>query len=168
MHPIFVENEESQAWFDAIATVSHEDADRIRIPDEATWREWLHYVEVPAEDIDAVVATTPTRESDPELFRILQHGAAHLISYMGKIEYPVKFATLKDFNDPDTRYFYVQLLTACLPFARDYHKSLGVPADISQATFADLGRNVRVHRKREDVGGLGVMWWLMLHFSTLR
>jgi hypothetical protein len=61
----------------------------------------------------------------------------------------------------------VQLLAACLPFVREFHASRGVLDHISQATLADLGRNIRVHRKREGVGGLGVMWWLMLHFRGL-
>jgi hypothetical protein len=86
---------------------------------------------------------------------------------MGEIDGPTKFAALKDFNDPASRYFYVQLLTASLPFVRNYHKSISVPEIITQATLADLGRNVRVHRKREGVGGLGVMWWLMLHFLVI-
>src|SRR5690606_24606621 len=91
-------------------------------------------------------------------------GAALLLRGMGEISYEHRFAALADFNHPGHRYFYVQLLTACLPFVREYHRSLGIPEDISQATLADLGRNVRVHRKREGVGGLGVMWWLSLHF----
>lgn len=164
MHPIFAENDDTEAWLNAISGVPDIDAERIQIPDETTWRQWLEYVEIPTEDIDAVIATTPTPESDPDLYRILQQGAAHLIAAMGEIDGPAKFAALKDFNDPASRYFYVQLLTVCLPFVRNYHKSIGVPEIITQATLADLGRNVRVHRKREGVGGLGVMWWLMLHF----
>jgi hypothetical protein len=167
MHPAFANTPESQAWFDAIATVPDSDADRIHIPEDTTWKAWLEYVEIPDQDFAGVMATAPSPESDEELYRILQRGAAYLVSYMGTPDRPVPFAPLVDFNSPTYRYFYVQLLTACLPMVRAYHRSRGIPDTVSQATLADLGRNVRVHRKREGVGGLGVMWWLMLHFRGL-
>lgn len=167
MHQAFADTPESRAWFDAIETVSAADADRVLIPESGSWREWLEFVEVPEEDMADVIATTPGPANDPELRRILQQGAAYLTSFMGTIDRPVPFAALADFNSSKYRYFYVQLLTACLPAIREYHNSRGVPEEISQATLADLGRNVRVHRKREGVGGLGVMWWLMLHFRGL-
>lgn len=162
VHEIFADTPESKYWFEALEKVAESDKNRIQIPGAETWREWLEYVEIPAEDIDNVIATTP--ESDSELYDILQRGASTIVNAMGQIASPPRFAALADFNHPQYRYFYVQLLTACLPFVRDYHRSLGLPESISQATLADLGRNVRVHRKREGVGGLGVMWWLMSHF----
>lgn len=164
MHTIFADTDDTRAWFDYLETVPEADADRIEIPPADTWREWLQYVEVPEEDLEDVIASTPTETDAPDLYRILQKGAAGLVSAMGQVESPPRFAALKDFSDPDHRFFYVQLLTACLPHVRAYHASLGIPEQITQATVADLGRNIRVHRKREGVGGLGVMWWLMLHF----
>ena len=164
MHEIFADSPESRAWLDGLASVSEAEKNRISIPEEETWRSWLEYVEIPKEDLADVIATTPTPQTDPVLYDILQRGAAQLVGAMGEIDIDFRFATLRDFNDPRYRYFYVQLLAACLPFVRAYHQSLGIPDSITQATVADLGRNVRVHRKREGVGGLGVMWWLMLHF----
>ena len=167
MNPIFADTPETQDWLDVIAAMPKSDVDRVQIPDADTWKAWLQYVEVPEEDLMDVIATTPSMGSAPELYRILQQGAAYLTSCMGQIERPTPFAALKDFNDPASRYFYVQLLTACLPFVRAYHQSRGIPDEISQATLADIGRNIQVHRKREGVGGLGVMWWLMLHVRGL-
>lgn len=164
VHEIFADSPETEAWFAAVSGVSQDEKNRIQIPDPDTWREWLEYIEIPAEDIEAVITTTPNPERDPELFDLMQRGAALVVSAMGTINPEFRFAALADFNDSRYRYFYVQLLTACLPFVQEYHRKLGIPEDISQATLADLGRNVRVHRKREGVGGLGVMWWLMLHF----
>ncbi len=164
VYEIFADTPESKTWLETLANVPEEEKDRIQIPDPATWRAWLDFVEIPAEDIDLVIATTPNPTENPDLYDILQRGAATIVAAMGQIEPPTRFAALADFNHPEYRYFYVQLLTACLPFVLEYHRSLGIPEAISQATLADLGRNVRVHRKREGVGGLGVMWWLMLHF----
>ncbi|MCO5218490.1 MAG: acyltransferase domain-containing protein [Thermomicrobiales bacterium] len=165
MHSIFAATEGTQAWLDAIGTVPDNEARSVRIPDADTWRSWLEYVEVPNEDIEAVIATTPSSDSD--LYGVLQRGAAYLLRYTDSFERPVPFAPLADFNDPQTRYFYVQLLAACLPSARTTLAARGIPEEIIQATLADLGRNVRVHRKREGVGGLGVQWWLMLHFRGM-
>lgn len=161
---IFADTPESKAWFEAVAKISDEEKNRIQIPEADSWRQWLEYVEIPAEDIDEVMATTPNSANDPDLYDLLQRGAVLVTSAMGVINPEFRFAALADFNHPKYRFFYVQLLTACLPFVREYHRSLGIPEHISQATLADLGRNVRVHRKREGIGGLGVMWWLMLHF----
>jgi hypothetical protein len=83
---------------------------------------------------------------------------------MGCVEQPPRFAPLHDINDPDYRFFYVHVFVAALPYVQEYYRELGIPEEIAQATLADLGRNVRVHRKREGIGGLGVAWWLMLHF----
>lgn len=163
-HDIFADTPETTAWLNALASVPETELSRIRIPDPDTWREWLQYVEIPEEDLEEVIATTPNPETDPDRYELIQRGAALIVNAMGEINIDFRFAPLADFNHPDYRYFYVQLLTACLPFVREYHRSIGIPEEISQATLADLGRNVRVHRKREGVGGLGVMWWLMLHF----
>lgn len=160
----FADTPETQAWLGALGAVPESEWNRIQIPDTNTWRAWLQYVEMPEEDLEDVIATTPEPESDPRRYELLQRGAALLVGAMGDISIDFRFAALADFNHAEYRYFYVQLLTACLPFVREYHRSLGIPEEISQATLADLGRNVRVHRKREGVGGLGVMWWLMLHF----
>lgn len=165
MHPVFEDTEKSRAWFDAIAEVSEEDAHRIQIPDAETFRTWLEYLEIPAEDIEAVISTSPAPGSD--LYDILQRGAAYLLQFTDSFERVVPFAALEDFNDPESRYFYVQLLSACLPQTRAHLSSRGIPEEIIQASLADLGRNVRVHRKREGVGGLGVQWWLMLHFRGM-
>lgn len=167
MHSAFADTPESHAWFEALATVSNSEKQRIEIPDSTTWRNWLRYVEVPDEDLEEVISTTPTVENEPMLLDILQRGAALMIRYMGEIKNPYRFAALSDINHPHYRYFYAQLLTTALPFVRSYNQSLGIPDKITQFTVADLGRNMRVHRKREGIGGLGTMWWLGLHFCGI-
>src|SRR5699024_5951961 len=64
-------------------------------------------------------------------------------------------------------FFYVHMFVAALPQARDYFRDRNIPESVVQETLADLGRNIRVHRKREGVGGLGVAWWLTLHFRGM-
>lgn len=165
MSGIFADSPETKQWFDALATVTDEEKSQIQIPDDVTWREWLEYCEIPGEDIEAVIATTPLPGS--ELYDILQSGAALVLRCMGKVENPYKFAALANFNDPASKYFFVQLTASVLPYTRAHNAAIGIPDAITQATVADLGRNVRVHRKREGVGGLQTHWWLSLHFRGM-
>lgn len=51
------------------------------------------------------------------------------------------------------------------PEAADFHASRGIPADVSTATLADLGRQVWVHRQTYGHFGLHTHAWLTLVWS---
>ena len=51
------------------------------------------------------------------------------------------------------------------PEAADFHASRGIPADVSTATLADLGRQVGVHRQTYGQFGLHTHAWLTLVWS---
>lgn len=127
----------------------------------------LRYLEIPEEDIPEVVRLAPSPESDPELWWFLERTVHSLGLRMGRVEGPPRFGMLRDINDPEYRFFYVHVFTAAMPQVQRYFRERGIPETTIQATLADLGRNVRVHRKREGIGGLGVAWWLMLHFRGM-
>jgi hypothetical protein len=160
---IFAENEITAEWRAYLETLECPGI-TVTLPTGDELVRTLRYLEIPEEDIPDVVALAPSPLETPELWWYLERAVWSLVSYMGKVEQPPKFAPLRDINDPDYRYFYVHVFTATLPHVRAYHQEIGIPEEIAQATLADLGRNVRVHRKREGIGGLGVAWWLMLHF----
>lgn len=162
MH-IFVENEETAAWRTYAMGLDAPER-QVTLPTGDELLRTLEYLEIPAEDIPDVVASVPSPEGDTDLWWHLERSVWSLVSRMGSVEQPPRFPALRDINDPDYRFFYVHVFVATLPYVREYHRSRGIPDDIAQATLADLGRNVRVHRKREGIGGLGVAWWLMLHF----
>lgn len=127
----------------------------------------LRYLDAPEEDIPDIVRFAPSPASDPDAWWYLERLVHSLALHMGALEQPPRPATLKDLNDPTYRFFYVHALVAALPQAQVYFRKRGIPEDIVQLTLADLGRNIRVHRKREGVGGLGVAFWLMLHFRGM-
>ncbi|MFD8982655.1 acyltransferase domain-containing protein [Streptomyces sp. NPDC059564] len=52
---------------------------------------------------------------------------------------------------------------AITPFARARHRELNIPEAISRSTFADLGRQMAVHRRRHGTGGLLNPGWFTLH-----
>jgi hypothetical protein len=55
-------------------------------------------------------------------------------------------------------------LVATVPEIRAFHVSRGISSDISQATLADLGRNVWIHRRTHGTFGLETHKWLTLHW----
>jgi hypothetical protein len=55
-------------------------------------------------------------------------------------------------------------LVATAPEIRAFHVSRGISPDISQATLADLGRNVWIHRRTHGTFGLETHEWLTLHW----
>lgn len=160
---IFVDTDETSAWRSHLEVLKPPPTP-VSLPSGEALVETLRYLDIPEEDIPHVVRTAPDRHTTPELWWYLERAVWSLVSRIGSVEQPPRFAQLKDANDPEYRFFYVHVFVATLPFVQEFFNSRDIPADIAQASLADLGRNIRVHRKRENIGGLGVMWWLMLHF----
>ncbi|SEH00085.1 hypothetical protein SAMN05444920_11564 [Nonomuraea solani] len=112
---------------------------------------------VPHEDVNAVLAARP--EPGTWQWWLAERCAHSLVSTMGEMADPPPFQSLPELGP----YFYVYVFLATLPHTRAYHRELGVPEEVSWATFTDLGRNMAVHRKRFGTGGLLVPYWFMLH-----
>lgn len=163
---IFADSAETSAWEEHLRSLSAPDRP-VALPEADELREVLRSLDIPEEDIGDVIALAPILKGSTELWWYLERAVWSLAAHMGCIDSPPRIAPLRDINDPTYRYFYVLVYVAALPDVRDYHRRLGIPDDISQSTLADVGRNVRVHRKREGIGGLGVAWWLMLHFRGM-
>lgn len=160
---IFAETEQTADWRDYLKELNYRHV-TVSLPDGDELLEALRYLEIPEEDVPAVVDQSARVRGDKELWWYVTRAVWSLIAHMGRTQSPPRFARLRDINDPNYRFFYVLVYVAALPHVRSYHRRIGIPEDIAQATLADVGRNVRVHRKREGLGGLGVAWWLMLHF----
>lgn len=58
---------------------------------------------------------------------------------------------------------YLQLT----PTIVDWHRDLGVPADVTSATLADVGRNLAIHRRAHAAFGLDTWDWLMWHYTGM-
>lgn len=114
---------------------------------------------VPHEDVAGVLAARP--RPGTEAWRLLESNVHTLVSAMGDLDDPPRFP---DLPDP---YFYVHVFMAAAPHVREYHRSRGIPDDVSSRTLADLGRNMAVYRKRLGTGGLNAPFWLMLHFRGM-
>ncbi|MCX4750353.1 acyltransferase domain-containing protein [Kitasatospora sp. NBC_01287] len=64
------------------------------------------------------------------------------------------------------RLFAVFVFLAALPRARALHRERGIPAEVSRRTFADLGRQLAVHRMRNGTSGVNKPSWLRLHLRA--
>jgi hypothetical protein len=62
------------------------------------------------------------------------------------------------------RYFFGYVYLAALADGRRCHKQRGIPEEVSWATLADLGRNLKRDRLLFGDGGLRTSDWLTLHF----
>lgn len=60
--------------------------------------------------------------------------------------------------------FYAYVFVAAVPAVRAAHAARGIPEDVSWATLADLGQQLRVHRRIYGRTGLHTQDWLTLHF----
>lgn len=163
---IFKHDDAFASWINYLNDIGPP-AERVTIPQGENLVRTLRYLEVPEEDIPDIAQTVPSPESSPEMWWVLERAVNSLVLHMGQTEGPPRFAPLQDENDPLHRFFYVHVFVAILPYTKAYFRERKIPMDIQQATLADLGRNVRVHRKRNGTGGLGVMWWLTLHFRGM-
>ena len=115
---------------------------------------------VPHEDIDELVARRP----GPQLWPLLERYTELLVQGMGDIDLPPPPPPLPDELGELRRYFPVYILLAALPHVRGYHRSRGIPPEVSWLTLADLGRNMARHRRRHGTGGLDLLPWLVWHF----
>lgn len=134
------------------------------LPDADELAEVLVELAVAHEDVGELVRIGRRVMDDPELRRFLEHSVDELVRDMGRLGEPV---TLPDLDWPAgalQRCFPVYVFVAALPHARAYHRSRGIPADVSRRTFADLGRNMAVHRRRYGRPGVQSPRWLTRHF----
>jgi hypothetical protein len=160
---LFLQNDAFTEWHDYLTALG-DPPFTLELPPPDALPALLRELAIPDEDFDPIIASRPDPDRDPEVWWLLERCVHSLVRHMGTVDAPPTFAPLRDINDPEHRFFYVHVFLAAHPHAVAYHARRGIPQEISRATLADLGRNVRVHRKRYGIGGLGVAFWLMRHF----
>lgn len=107
---------------------------------------------VPDADRDAVLATLPDPDRDPQRWAHLHRHHSELFG-----SGPVAWPKLDG-------YFYVHLYLLALPTALARQRRLGIPEDVTRQTFADLGEKMRTYRLTNGVGGFDLQEWLVRHF----
>lgn len=138
------------------------------LPGPAAAAEELAALGCPPEACDDASRTLPDPERDPERWWLLERALARLEMGLGDPEAERgSWPQLPPSLGLEGSCFYLHLFLAALPAARAWHAGHGVPAEVSAATFADLGRHVAIHRSVSGTTGVDEPWWLTLHLRAL-
>ncbi|WP_406278404.1 acyltransferase domain-containing protein [Embleya sp. NBC_00896] len=119
---------------------------------------------VPHEDVNELLAARAAVYADPGLHDLFERSVRALVAGIGTIDQRLELPALPDELGAVGRYFHICVFIAARPHVLAYHHDLGIPADVSRRTLADLGRHLAVHRRRRGTGGLIARFWPKLHF----
>lgn len=139
----------------------------VTVPDAAQIDDLLTKLGGPAQDIPDVIAARSLITDNPQVVWLLERHVQFLRHYTGVINPGVGFVELPAAIGPLSRFFLLYVYMSAFPDIRRYHRSLGIPDDDSLEIVSDLGRNMRVNRKRTGESGLAAPWWCMLHFRGM-
>ena len=136
---------------------------RFRLPDRSYLPAIFERLAIGREDQDEILAAWPSPETDPETWSALERAHARLVGDIGGFA-PLELPGPAVESTSLGRYFFVYVYLAALADVRRFHAKRRVPDEISWATLADLGRNLRRDRALLGDGGLRTSGWLTLHF----
>ncbi|MDP9275836.1 MAG: acyltransferase domain-containing protein [Chloroflexota bacterium] len=134
-----------------------------RLPDRTYLPVIFERLAIAPEDRQEILAAWPTPETDWEIWRSLERAYDSLVKDLGGFA-PLELPGPSVDSTPLGRYFFVYVYLAALADARRFHRERHIPDEISWATLADLGRNLKRDRLLLGDGGLRTSGWLTLHF----
>ncbi|WP_329548237.1 acyltransferase domain-containing protein [Streptomyces sp. NBC_01356] len=134
------------------------------LPDADELPDILLDLTVAHEHINELVALRARLVADPEAMTLLARCVRRFVRDMGEIDKGWEPPPFPASTGALGRCFHLYVFVAALPFVRAYHRSRGIPDDVSRRTLADLGRHVAVHHRRLGTSGLLFPWWIALHF----
>ncbi|GAA2837742.1 acyltransferase domain-containing protein [Kribbella solani] len=94
-------------------------------------------------------------QADPVAVRGL---VEQIRSSVGKLGSEPRFQMPEDPRDS------IQAFLETVPDIRRFHAERGIPDDISWATLADLGQQIKVNRRTHGSYGLETHWWMTIHW----
>ncbi|GHO48082.1 acyltransferase domain-containing protein [Ktedonospora formicarum] len=120
-------------------------------------------------DAAEIIEHWPSPERTPELWWLLERCHQQLVARMDKpITTPRQsWRMLPESLGTAGRLFYVYVFLATLPAVQALHQERGIPAEVVQATLADLGEHLAIHRRIFGTAGLDVPEWFTLHFRGI-
>lgn len=139
----------------------------VTVPEGDALLDAFRDLNVPADDIETLVRLRPWLDADQDLTWLLERCVHSLRANMDVVTTVPGFPVLPAEIGPIANFFYLYVYATMLPFSRELHRQHGIQDDTSSAIFADVGRNMLVHRKRHGTHGLAAPDWLMLHFRGM-
>jgi GNAT-like C-terminal domain/N-acyltransferase N-terminal domain len=115
-------------------------------------------------DLGVILGELPLPGAQPELWWLFErcyHAVRRDIGQPGALR---SWPTLPAPLGLAGRCFWVWVYLAAVPDLRRWHRDRGIDADVSSDTIADLGRHIRLYRRRTGNVGFDEQFWLGLHF----
>lgn len=124
-----------------------------RLPDRTYLPAIFERLAIALEDQQEILAAWPSPDMDSEIWRSLERAYEALVNELGGFA-PLELPRPAVESTPLGRYFFVYVYLAALADVRRFHVQRRVPDEISWATLADLGRNLKRDRLLLGDGGL--------------
>ncbi|MGW5667432.1 acyltransferase domain-containing protein [Micromonospora sp. NPDC003776] len=139
-------------------------ADVVTLPEPSRTEALLHRLGIAEADRREMIAARPSAERHPALWWLLTRCRAQLVRRMGEPGPLPPWPQLPEDLGPSARYLYPWTFVAALPAVRRYHRSRGVPSDLSWQILSALGTQMAYHRALYGQGGLHTDNWLTVHY----
>ncbi|MFD0277263.1 acyltransferase domain-containing protein [Kitasatospora sp. NPDC127111] len=133
-------------------------------PDGEQLPDALLELAVPFEDVDGLLAAHRRLARDHGLRAEFEETLDAQVAAIGTVGRPSGLRGGWPKGSDGADHLSALLFVALAPHTRAYHRSLGVPPEVTRATLADLGRHLALSRRRARTGGLRNPSWLTLHF----
>jgi GNAT-like C-terminal domain/N-acyltransferase N-terminal domain len=135
---------------------------RFCLPPRASAAELLARLGADPVDAAAVIGAWP-QEADTDIWRALERAYHTLVADLGNTDVLQWPDVLPASFGETGRYLYAYVFLAAVEDVRAYHHERAIPNEVSWATLADFGRQLRRDRRLFG-GGLRAHPWLTLHF----
>lgn len=138
------------------------------LPDAPSARAELRRLGLDEVDVEEAVAALAELEQSPVLRWVLERSLSRLAQTRGCAD--ASFGPLPQLPaelGSAGRCLPIHLFMIAAPDVRAWHRERGVPAPVTEATLADLGRHVRIHRRMYETTGVDAPGWMMLHLRGL-
>jgi hypothetical protein len=156
--------EDYRAWLEDLTAIGAP-PDGVKLPRGDQAAALLTQLGLEEHDRAMVLSELPSASSQPELWWLLERAYRGVVLEIGQPDGGARRPpALPTHLGAAGRLFWVFVYLAAVEEVRAWHRQRGISDAVSWDTLADLGRQMRVYRRRTQSVGLDTQWWLSLHF----
>ena len=154
---------EYAAWLGFLETTGAP-PDGVPLPAGAAAEALLRQIGLDEPDLGVMLAELPTPGAQPELWWLFERCYHAVLRDVGQPGAITRWPSLPAQLGATGRCFWVWVYLAAVPALRRWHRAHGIADEVSDSTIADLGRHVRLYRRRTGSVGFDEQFWFGLHF----